>query len=53
MSNWMKVFSYSPGISPLPFILSALLIIVTAILTATFHSAKAALSKPSNNLRSE
>jgi putative ABC transport system permease protein len=53
MSNWMKSFSYSPGISALPFILSALVIIVTAILTATFHSAKAALSNPSKNLRSE
>ena len=53
MSNWMKVFSYSPGISVMPFIFSALVIIITAILTATFHSAKAALSNPSNNLRSE
>jgi putative ABC transport system permease protein len=53
MSNWMKSFSYSPGISAIPFIVSALLIMITAILTATFHSAKAALSKPSNNLRSE
>jgi putative ABC transport system permease protein len=53
MSNWLKVFSYSPGISAIPFILSALLIIITAILTATFHSAKAALSNPSKNLRTE
>jgi putative ABC transport system permease protein len=53
MSNWLKVFSYNPGISSMPFILSALLIIITAVLTATFHSAKAALSKPSKNLRSE
>jgi hypothetical protein len=29
------------------------LIIITAILTATFHSAKAALSNPSKNLRTE
>src|SRR5450432_479323 len=53
MSNWMKAFSYSPGISAMPFILSAMVIIITAILTATFHSAKAALSNPSKNLRSE
>jgi putative ABC transport system permease protein len=53
MRNWMKVFSYSPGISVIPFIFSALVIIVTAILTATFHSTKAALSNPSKNLRSE
>jgi putative ABC transport system permease protein len=53
MHNWMKVFSYSPGISAMPFIVSALVIMITAILTATFHSTKAALSKPSKNLRSE
>ncbi len=53
MSNWMKAFSYSPGMSAMPFIVSALLIIVTAILTATIHSTKAALSNPSRNLRSE
>ncbi len=53
MNNWLKAFSYSPGISAIPFILSALLIIITAILTATFHSARAALSNPSKNLRSE
>ena len=53
MHNWMKVFSYSAGISVLPFIFSALVIVTTAVLTATFHSAKAALSKPSDNLRSE
>jgi len=53
MRHWMKTFSYSPGISVLPFIFSALVIILTAILTATFHSAKAALSNSSKNLRSE
>jgi putative ABC transport system permease protein len=53
MRNWMKVFSYSLGISVIPFIFSALLIIIIAILTATFHSAKAAISNPSKNLRLE
>ena len=53
MNNWLKVFSYSAGLSVLPFLMSALVIILTAVLTAMFHSAKAALSKPANNLRSE
>jgi putative ABC transport system permease protein len=53
MHNWLKVFSYSAGLSMVPFIMSALAIVITAALTAMFHSAKAALSKPANNLRSE
>jgi len=53
MNNWLKAFSYSAGLSIVPFIMSALVIVVTATLTAMFHSAKAALSKPANNLRSE
>jgi putative ABC transport system permease protein len=53
MHNWLKVFSYSAGMSPMPFIVSAFAIVVTAILTATYHSAKAALAKPANNLRTE
>jgi putative ABC transport system permease protein len=53
MHNWLKVFSYSAGLSMVPFIMSALAIVITAVLTAMFHSAKAALSKPANNLRSE
>ena len=53
MSNWLKVFSYSPSLSVIPFIVSGLVIVLTAVLTASFHSAKAALSKPANNLRSE
>ena len=53
MNNWLKAFSYSAGLSMVPFIMSALVIVVTATLTAMFHSAKAALSNPANNLRSE
>ena len=53
MHNWLKVFSYSAGLSMVPFFMSALAIVITAVLTAMFHSAKAALSKPANNLRSE
>ena len=53
MNNWLKVFTYSAGISFMPFIVSALIIILTAVLTATYHSARAALSKPAKNLRSE
>lgn len=53
MSNWLKVFTYNTGLSFLPFIVSAVAIVLTAILTAAFHSAKAALASPAKNLRSE
>jgi putative ABC transport system permease protein len=53
MNEWLKVFPYSAGLSILPFIVSGLLIVATASATAIFYSAKAALSNPANNLRSE
>lgn len=53
MSNWLKVFTYNAGLSVVPFIVSALAIVLTAILTAAFHSTKAALASPAKNLRSE
>lgn len=53
MSNWLKIFNYNTGLSFIPFLVSALVIVLTALLTATFHSAKAALSNPARNLRSE
>ena len=53
MHNWLKVFTYSAGLSFIPFIVSAFAIVLTAVLTAMYHSAKAALSKPAKNLRTE
>ena len=53
MSKWLEIFPYNPGLSLIPFAVSALIILVTAVATASFHSAKAALAKPSKNLRTE
>lgn len=53
MNNWLKAFSYNPGLSVIPFVVSAFVIVITAVLTAMFHSARAALAKPANNLRTE
>ena len=53
MNSWLKVFSYNPGLSVMPFLVSAFLIVLTAVLTATFHSTRAALSNPAKNLRTE
>jgi len=53
MHNWLKVFTYSQEMTALPFILSALVIVITAVLTAMYHSAKAAMTKPVTTLRTE
>ncbi|MGH2646360.1 MAG: FtsX-like permease family protein, partial [Ginsengibacter sp.] len=53
MHNWLNIFSYNAGLSVIPFILSAFVIVITAILTVMFHSTKAALAKPAKNLRTE
>ncbi len=53
MDNWLEIFHYHPGLSWIPFAMSALVILVTAVGTSSFHSAKAALTKPAKNLRTE
>jgi putative ABC transport system permease protein len=53
MNKWLQVFPYNTGLSIVPFIVSALVILITAVATASFHSAKAALSNPVKSLRSE
>ena len=53
MNNWLKVFSYNPGLSVVPFIVSAFLIVLTAVLTAMYHSTRAALANPAKSLRTE
>ena len=53
MNGWLKVFTYHNGLSVIPFIVSAFVIVLTAVLTAMFHSARAALAKPAKNLRTE
>ena len=53
MNNWLKIFSYNAGLSVIPFVLSALVIVITAAATAMFHAAKAALTNPVKSLRTE
>jgi len=53
MNKWLQIFPYNAGLSVVPFVMSAGVILVTALATAGFHSARAALSKPAKNLRTE
>ena len=53
MSKWLQVFPYNEGLSVIPFIVSGFVIVLTSVLTVMFHSTKAALAKPADNLRNE
>ncbi len=53
MNHWLKIFPYNTGLSVIPFILSALVIVVTAAFTAMYHSARAALTSPAKILKTE
>jgi putative ABC transport system permease protein len=54
MNHWLKAFKdNSTGLTPLPFILSALTVLLITLLTVIFHTLKAAIANPSKSLRSE
>ena len=53
MQNWLKLFPYNTGLSFIPFILSAGVILITAAVTATYHSTRAALTSPARILKTE
>ena len=53
MNNWLKNFAYRTGIGVVPFILSASLAFLIALLTVSYQSIKAALSDPVHALRYE
>jgi putative ABC transport system permease protein len=53
MSKWLGLFSYSTGITLLPFLFSALTVLVITLLTVIFHAVRAAVANPSKTLRAE
>ena len=53
MHNWLRIFPYNTGLTIIPFVLSAFVIVATASATAMFYSAKAALTKPAKILKTE
>lgn len=53
MNKWLQVFTYNTGLSPLPFLLSALVVLVITMLTIIFHTTRAAVASPAKNLRTE
>jgi putative ABC transport system permease protein len=53
MHKWLKIFPYNTGLTPTPFLLSALTVLLITLLTVTFHTVRAALANPAKSLRSE
>lgn len=53
MDRWLQDFAYSAGISPLTFVLAAVLALAIAWLTVSYQSLKAAISDPVKSLRYE
>jgi putative ABC transport system permease protein len=53
MSRWLQEFAYKVSIGPLVFILSAVLTLIVAMLTVSYHSLKASLANPIDSLRYE
>jgi putative ABC transport system permease protein len=53
MDKWLKIFPYNTGLSPTPFLLSALSVLLITLLTVTFHAVRAALTSPTRSLKAE
>ena len=53
MDKWLKIFPYNTGLSAMPFIFSALTVLLITMVTVIFHTLKAALANPVKALRTE
>jgi putative ABC transport system permease protein len=53
MHKWLQIFTYRTGLTVVPFLLSALTVLLITMLTVAFHTLKAALANPAKSLRTE
>ncbi|MCP4726780.1 MAG: FtsX-like permease family protein [bacterium] len=53
MNKWLENYAYKIEISPITFLMGALAVILIALITVSFHSVRAALTKTVNSLRYE
>jgi putative ABC transport system permease protein len=53
MYKWLKIFTYSTGLEVMPFVLSAITVLLIAMMTVIYHTVRAAVANPSRSLRSE
>jgi putative ABC transport system permease protein len=53
MTEWLRNFAYRINIGPWAFVLAAVLALIIALLTVSYHALKAALANPVDSLRYE
>ncbi|MBK8608877.1 MAG: ABC transporter permease [Chitinophagaceae bacterium] len=53
MHKWLDVFPYKEGLKLSTFLFSALVVLVIAMVTVSFHTIKVAISNPVNSLKTE
>jgi len=53
MDKWLQLFTYNTGLSVMPFLLSAIAVLVMTMATVLFHTIRAATANPVNSLRDE
>lgn len=53
MHKWLQVFPYNTGMSVVPFIYSALTVLLITLGTVMFHTVKAAIANPTRSLKAE
>jgi len=53
MDKWLKIFPYNTGLTIMPFLLSAMAVLLITMLTVIFHTVKAAVANPAKSLRTE
>ncbi|HRG54144.1 MAG TPA: ABC transporter permease [Bacteroidia bacterium] len=51
LHNWLQTYQYHISVTPLAFILSAIIAIIVTIGTVSYQAIKSALANPVNNLR--
>ncbi|GGG81072.1 ABC transporter permease [Parapedobacter pyrenivorans] len=53
MHKWLQLFTYNTGLSVIPFLLSAIAVLLLTLATVLFHTIRAATANPVDSLRDE
>jgi putative ABC transport system permease protein len=53
MDKWLQIFPYNTGLSPAPFLLAAVVVLLITFMTVLYHTLRAAMASPSKSLRTE
>jgi putative ABC transport system permease protein len=53
IDRWLGNFAYRIGLTPMPFLLSGIAVLLIALITVSSHAIRAAMANPVDSLRSE